>query len=156
MSDVPPDWSDIVAALASVPKEDERTLVGRYVWSFIEREPTFDDLGKNRRKFYNAVMDEICEILARARHERGEPHDDERVPWLAELLGDDISELPFDVNDIAAQIKALFDLEWRMEPSEYEAKLAALHGELADKLVKDMFARCYFNNLLNEHLKETR
>ncbi len=154
MSDVPPFWRDIVAALASVPKEDERTLVGKYVWSVISREPAFDDLGKNKRKFFNAVMDKICEILARARLESVEPQEGEFVPWLEELLGNNISELPFDVNDIAAKINALLKLEWSMEPSKYAAELAALHDELADKLVKDMLAGHYFDDLFDEHLDE--
>ncbi len=154
MSDVPPFWQDIVAALASVPEEDERTLVGKYVWSVIKREPTFDCLGKNKRKFFNAVMDEICEILARARLECDEPQEGEFVPWLEELLGNNISELPFDVNDIAVQLNALLELEWQMESSEYAAKLAALHEQLAKKLVDGILFDPYSDELFNENIDE--
>ncbi len=146
MSDVPPFWSDLVEALGSVPEKLARKHVGNLVWKIVWFDEKFDHLGKNKRHFVNAVVDKICEVLARAKLESVEPQEGEYVPWLKELFGtDNISELPFNVDDIVVRLIALLELEWSMEPSEYKAKLAALQRELVKKLAVDMLFGYYFD-----------
>ncbi len=157
MSDVP-SWQDIVAVLASVPKEDELKLLREYVGKVIESESDFTRLGKNTCKFFNMVVHKIGKILIMARLEHGGSLRLEYRPWLKEFFGiDDVSKLPFDVNDIAMQFKALFESEWRMESSEYAAEFELLHGkmaktlvnELVEKLVKDMLTGPYFKEVFD-------
>ncbi len=148
-------WSDLVEALASVPEKLARKHVWKIVCKIVWFDEKFDHLGKNKRRFVNDVVNEICKILARARLESDEPLDREYVPWLEEFLGTNkVLELPFNVYDIVVRLIALFELEWSMEPSEYEAKLAALQRELVKKLAVDMLLGHYFDELLDDYLTE--
>ncbi len=149
MSDVP-TWFDIVAAFGSVPKDHARNLVMEYVRSVIECESISGPLGKNTYKFLNVVVKDICWILAMASLEKDDPRELNEVSLFEELFGiNNISALPFDVNNIVVQFKTLFESESTMEPSEYEAKLAVLQRELIEKLVKDMLAGPYFKEVFD-------
>ncbi len=163
MSDVPQSWRDMVAALASIPKDDDRNLLRKYVKKVMESETTFTLLGKNACKFFNAVVLMICKILIMARLEHGGLQRLDYRPWLKEFFdNNNISVLPFDVHDIAVQFKALNEAELRMESSEYAAEFALSHEQmtqalvekLVEKLVKDMIASPYFKELFNRLVEE--
>ncbi len=148
----------MLAALASIPQDDDRNLLRKYVGKVMESETIFTLLGKNTCTFFNAVVHMICKILIMARLEHGELQGLEYRPWLKEFFdSNNILELPFDVNDIAMQFKALNESEWRMESSEYVAEFALLYEQmtkllvekLVEKLVKDMIASPYFKELFN-------
>ncbi len=144
-----------VAVLASIPSQRAGDLVRKHAWKTINRKKFSGPLGEDMCKFFNVVVYNICWVLAKARIEKDGPRGRDRVSWTKELFGDDnISELPFDVNDIAVQLKALFESKSTMEPSEYEAKLAALQSKLIEKLVKDMLAGPYFKEVF-DRLVET-